>query len=268
MKICDISMRMKLIPFLSQSKSLDSKLNNNNSSTLWHIPTCGNLNTLSFRATNNNINTFYKDDNNFRTFNSAYLDTTPESFFTVSSSSRSFSTMSDDNSGDPIESVIQGLRSDRLFFEPQQSCSLVLDKQKPPEEQQDHVNEVVEDGWVYKESEAMCMESSNPCEDFRRSMEEMVEAHELKDWKGLEELLGCYLKINAKVNHGYIMAAFIDLLVNLSYISSSSSSNTTNTTLLSSLSSNNLICSSPSTPLSSILDHADDDHYCNHDDDT
>ncbi|KAK9723596.1 hypothetical protein RND81_05G010700 [Saponaria officinalis] len=265
----------KLIPFLSQSKSLDSKLNNNdnnnNSSTPWIFPSCGNIKTLSFRENNNN---FYKDDN-FKTFNSAFLDT-PESFFTNLSSSRSFSTTSNDYSADPIdESVIRGLRSDRLFFEPHLSCSLVFQPQLPNKHRRECEEETAE--VVYKESEAMCVESKNPSEDFRRSMEEMVEAHGLKDLQGLEELLSCYLKINDQINHSYIMAAFIDLLINYSFISSSSNTTTTtnnnninnsSTSSSSLLSNNNINSSSPSSPLSlsSLFDLGDDDDHCNHDD--
>lgn len=49
-------------------------------------------------------------------------------------------------------------------------------------------------------------------------MEEMVEAHGggvHQDWKFLEELLACYLRINGKTSHGYIVGAFVDLLVEL-----------------------------------------------------
>ncbi|XP_057548263.1 transcription repressor OFP13-like [Amaranthus tricolor] len=252
--------KMKL-PFLCQSKSLDSKLSS--SSPQWSFPSCGNIKTLSFTA---------KDDA-FRTFNSSFVDvelTPPESFFT--SSSRSFSTLfeEDGGEGDPLENIIHGLRSDRLFFEPEQSSSLLLNepKQEGGEEEEE---EQEEKDVIYKESEILSMDSINPCEDFRRSMEEMVEAHGLKDWHGLEELLECYLKINGKSSHGYIVGAFIDLLVNLSFASfdastSSTSSTTTTTTSYSNYSSPSSPLSLPSssltTPcLSSILDHNDDDGH-------
>ncbi|CAO2823998.1 unnamed protein product [Amaranthus hypochondriacus] len=273
--------KMKL-PFLCQSKSLDSKLSSS-SSPQWSFPSCGNIKTLSFRA---------KDDA-FRTFNSSFLDvelTPPESFFT--SSSRSFSTLFEEDNGgegDPLESVIHGLRSNRLFFEPEQSSSLLFCEPKQEGEKvKERELEQEEKDVIYKESEILSMDSNNPCEDFRRSMEEMVEAHGLKDWHGLEELLECYLKINGKNNHGYIVGAFIDLLVSLSFASfdaSTSTSTTTTTTTTTSYSN----YSSPSSPLSlpssslttpcfsSILDHNDDDghdedndehHNDDHDDDS
>ncbi|KNA20230.1 hypothetical protein SOVF_054310 [Spinacia oleracea] len=288
--------KMKL-PFLSQSKTLDPKLfNSSSSSPPWPFPSCGNIKTLSFRIKDAD------DDNAFRTFNSVFLDseevTPPESYFTISSSSRSFSTMSDD-SGDPLESVIRGLRSDRLFFEPEQSSSLLLlpePEKEEEEEQQPSINPAIpvsKDGHTeskvaYKESEVLSMDSNSPYEDFRKSMEEMVEAHGLKDWQGLEDLLGCYLKINGKHNHGYIVGAFIDLIVNLSFDSSTSSSSTTTTTTSTSTtttttSSNSTYSnySSPSSPLSlpssssplttpclsSILDHANANDNDNDDND-
>lgn len=61
----------------------------------------------------------------------------------------------------------------------------------------------------------MAMESQDPYGDFRRSMEEMVAAHGMKRWDHLEELLVWYLRVNGKKNHGFIVGAFVDLLVAL-----------------------------------------------------
>ncbi|PHT85943.1 Transcription repressor OFP11 [Capsicum annuum] len=61
--------------------------------------------------------------------------------------------------------------------------------------------------------------SPDPYSDFRRSMQEMVEAHELKDvkdnWEFLHELVLCYLNLNPKHTHKYIIGAFSDLVVSL-----------------------------------------------------
>ncbi|XP_073002481.1 transcription repressor OFP13-like [Typha latifolia] len=65
------------------------------------------------------------------------------------------------------------------------------------------------------ESTKMVMASDDPYHDFRASMEEMVEMHELKDWPRLLELLHCYLKLNEKKTHKVIMLAFMDLLAHL-----------------------------------------------------
>ncbi|GAB4841596.1 hypothetical protein Ancab_022310 [Ancistrocladus abbreviatus] len=61
--------------------------------------------------------------------------------------------------------------------------------------------------------------SPDPYVDFRRSMQEMVEARELLDvkanWDYLHELLLCYLSLNPKSTHKFIIRAFADLLVSL-----------------------------------------------------
>lgn len=61
--------------------------------------------------------------------------------------------------------------------------------------------------------------SSSPCDDFKSSMQEMMEAkarlhHNGKvDWEFLEELLLCYLNLNDNKSHKYILSAFVDLIV-------------------------------------------------------
>lgn len=61
--------------------------------------------------------------------------------------------------------------------------------------------------------------SPDPYADFRRSMQEMVEARQLfdvkSDWEFLHELLLCYLALNPKSTHKFIVGAFADLLVSL-----------------------------------------------------
>ncbi|KAJ9696171.1 hypothetical protein PVL29_008424 [Vitis rotundifolia] len=61
--------------------------------------------------------------------------------------------------------------------------------------------------------------SPDPYMDFRRSMQEMVEARDLIDvtanWDYLHQLLLCYLSLNPKTTHKYIVGAFADLLVTL-----------------------------------------------------
>lgn len=164
----------------------------------------------------------------FKTVNSVAIS---DSWFTESFESLSYFTEPEE---DPVETVIRGLRSERLFFEPEETSS-ILEEAK--------TSEFI----PFKESVVMAMESRDPYADFLRSMEEMVEAHGLKDWECLEELLGCYLRVNGKDNHGYIIGAFVDLLIaialgsfsftssssspfSFSYSSSSSSSSCTTTT--------------------------------------
>ncbi|XP_022721118.1 transcription repressor OFP14-like [Durio zibethinus] len=59
--------------------------------------------------------------------------------------------------------------------------------------------------------------SPNPYDDFRRSMQEMVEVrlqyHSTIDWDFMEELLFCYLNLNDKKSYKFILSAFVDLIV-------------------------------------------------------
>ncbi|KAE8718985.1 putative Ovate family protein [Hibiscus syriacus] len=118
---------------------------------------------------------------------------------------------------DPVETVIQGLvRSERLFFDPGETSS-ILEEAKTTSDDNDIA--------PFRKSVVMSMESRDPFADFRNSMGEIVEAQGLKDWENLDELLCWYLKANAKDSHGYIVAAFVDLLVELTLISYSTDNN-------------------------------------------
>lgn len=64
---------------------------------------------------------------------------------------------------------------------------------------------------------AMLQYSSDPYSDFRRSMVEVVAAHEAKkseplDWDYFEKLLFSYLSLNEKKAHKYVLGAFVDLM--------------------------------------------------------
>ncbi|GKB96197.1 transcription repressor OFP13-like protein, partial [Tanacetum coccineum] len=115
------------------------------------------------------------------------------SLFTNSSESASTSTESDECSA--VETIVRGARSDRLFFEPDATSSIL----------ETHASGRKCTTLVYKESITLVMESNNPYQDFKKSMEEMVEMHGLKDWECLEELLRWYLRMNAKNNHEFIV---------------------------------------------------------------
>ncbi|KEH23782.1 putative transcription factor OFP family [Medicago truncatula] len=83
---------------------------------------------------------------------------------------------------------------------------------------------------VFNGSVAVPTYSPDPYMDFRRSMQEMVEAQPelMKDvksnWETLHELLLSYLAINPNNTHKFILDAFSDLIVTLMSFSSSSSS--------------------------------------------
>ncbi|KAK4272691.1 hypothetical protein QN277_021209 [Acacia crassicarpa] len=211
--------KMKLLP--SILKTLEStRSSSSSSSSSWSWPSCHHPRTLSFRTSSSDI---------FRTINSAYLD------------------LPDDDASDPIETMIRGgLRSsDRLFFEPDQTSSILEAKSATTT-------------LTFKDTLVLSMESQDPFVDFRKSMEEMVEAHGVKDWDSLEELLCWYLRVNAKSNHGYIMGAFVDLLLVLSLSSESSSLSSASSSL--SLYTSSSPSSSFTTPCASCLEADEDVH--------
>ncbi|XP_073008924.1 transcription repressor OFP13-like [Typha latifolia] len=124
----------------------------------------------------------------------------------VVADSESFSTVSEVSVDDAVEAVVvRGLKSDRLFFEPGCTSSILEDATKAD------YSTVPLEGSV-----AMAVDSEDPYRDFRASMEEMVMAHGVADWEWLQEMLGWYLRANGKNNHGVIIGAFADLLLNLS----------------------------------------------------
>ena len=61
--------------------------------------------------------------------------------------------------------------------------------------------------WMY-ESLVVAKESADPEEDFLESMVEMIAANGVRSPRGLEELLACYLALNAPDHHRAIVAAF------------------------------------------------------------
>ncbi|KAL1546091.1 transcription repressor OFP13-like [Salvia divinorum] len=202
---------------MSKKMKMPSLFKYKNPKQPWQWPSCNNPATLSFRASNDDV---------FKTVNSVFLDTsggldTPDSWFTNSSecASTTFSTEdvhseenninNDNNKNDKaLEMIIQDVRSsERLFFEPGDTSSILLDK-----EPETTTKKAAAEALPFEESVALAMESEDPYMDFRKSMQEMVESHGLEEWDRLEELLGWYLRMNAKQNHGFIVGAFVDLL--------------------------------------------------------
>ncbi|KAF3559270.1 hypothetical protein F2Q69_00011179 [Brassica cretica] len=185
------------IPFVNKNHSSFSCSSNSNSvssstnSTSWAWRSCHqNPKTISFRATITFTNPIHEQE--------------------------------DDEVDQPeikesIESVIKGLRSsERLIFEIKGESNSILEEAttrqvQEEEEEKEEEAEEEEEGFLL-----LSLESSDPYSDFKRSMEEMVEAHSLHhDWRSLEQLLVQFLKVNAKTSHRYIFAAFVDLLLNL-----------------------------------------------------
>lgn len=55
--------------------------------------------------------------------------------------------------------------------------------------------------------------SRDPCEDFRRSMQEMMGARAPFDWELAEELFFCFLELNDRSLHRHILRAFGTLVL-------------------------------------------------------
>ncbi|KAJ3675125.1 hypothetical protein LUZ60_004167 [Juncus effusus] len=154
----------------------------------WPWPSCKHPRTSSFR----NI---HVSDSVYKTVNTVYDAISVDS----STIDRSSSTVD-----------LRRLRSDRLLFEPAGSSSSSI-MQKSPRKNKKQTKE--KDMGPFEESIVLTVDSSDPYKDFRESMQEMVSAHGIKDWEGLEKLLGMYLRLNSKKTHGLIVGAFVDLLV-------------------------------------------------------
>ncbi|KAI3928949.1 hypothetical protein MKW92_018590 [Papaver armeniacum] len=128
------------------------------------------------------------------------------------------------------------LASQRFFFSSPGRTNSIIESSLPDDDHEHHDDEslspslsssslfdgasLIKGGIPFK----TC--SSDPYMDFRRSMQEMVESRDLFDvtenWEYLHQLLSCYLTLNPKHTHKFIIGAFADLLVTL--MSSASSS--------------------------------------------
>ncbi|KAJ0266408.1 Transcription repressor OFP13 [Hirschfeldia incana] len=196
------------------------------------VPLCYNAKTLSFRVGDDmikTVNSVFFDHNHNGVAGDALDAETPESWFTNSSETASHSTESDqDLDAESLEMVVRGVvRSERLFFDPGFTSSIVEEiNEKPKSKEAAAATAAVEEedrDCIYTPpieeiSVPVAMESEDPYGDFRRSMEEMVRSHgELaKDWRSLESMLAWYLRMNGKRSHGVIVSAFVDLLSGLS----------------------------------------------------
>ncbi|KAG7551484.1 Ovate protein family C-terminal [Arabidopsis thaliana x Arabidopsis arenosa] len=65
------------------------------------------------------------------------------------------------------------------------------------------------------ESVAMAKESINPFEDYKKSMNQMIEERYIETEDDLKELLRCFLDINPSPQHNLIVRAFVDVCSHL-----------------------------------------------------
>ncbi|XP_068649286.1 transcription repressor OFP14-like [Aristolochia californica] len=112
------------------------------------------------------------------------------------------------------------LRSSHRFFVSTSDDNSLFDGPRPSSETTEGNAPRSSSSSIPGDSLAVLTYSRRPYEDFRRSMQEMVEAREREgaeaplDWDFMEELLFCYMKLNEKRAHKYILGAFVDLIVN------------------------------------------------------
>ncbi|KAJ3703600.1 hypothetical protein LUZ61_007305 [Rhynchospora tenuis] len=179
---------------------------------LTSLLSCKYPKTTSFRAGTGGGNTGTDSDTIYKTMNTMYLDSAYfEEEIEIDTEAEPETTSSID---EPEESlVLHQIHSDRLFFEPNSNSCSILEKTHKYEDGKEEETE--KSNVPFKESFVLAMESTDPYNDFRISMEEMVAAHGLTDWTRLEELLVWYLRVNGKKNHAFIIKAFVDLLVDL-----------------------------------------------------
>ncbi|XP_077253010.1 uncharacterized protein LOC143892344 [Tasmannia lanceolata] len=171
----------------------------------------------------------------YKSFNSTYYpsdSSTSSDLYILNEETKqpSSSTLStDSNDSNSAELALKGqISSHRFFFSPCTTKSIMeevdplfnsksetgLVEKGETEEGEEGDCVIMEVGFC-KESMTMEMVSQNPYMDFKISMEEMVQAHGLKEWSCLQDLLHCYLRLNDKGTHRVIVLAFVDLLMNL-----------------------------------------------------
>uniref|UniRef100_A0A0D9W4R7 Transcription repressor n=1 Tax=Leersia perrieri TaxID=77586 RepID=A0A0D9W4R7_9ORYZ len=224
----------------------------------WPWPSCRHPRTSSFRWPSPAAPQ-EEDDAVYRTANAVY-DTSSERRRSSSMDEAAAAPEAPEEEEKELRlretAVVRGVRSDRLFFDP--AAAEFLPKNEPPPptttttpptttttppadaddkatamnmeidnasttittSPADGKNESAAAAVMKGGATVLTVESEDPYGDFRSSMAEMVAAHGLRDWEGLEELLAWYLKLNAKGAHGVIVGAFIDMLVGLASSSS------------------------------------------------
>ncbi|KAG5219256.1 ovate family protein [Salix suchowensis] len=139
-----------------------------------------------------------------KNFNSLYdLSSAPTSKSLSTPSTNSSSSYSDSDTESNLDFATI-LASRRFFFSsPGRSNSIIESLPEP--------QTPVSGGVAVKKY------SPDPYTDFKNSMQEMIEARELRDvranWDYLHELLSCYLELNPKHTHKFIISAFADIVV-------------------------------------------------------
>ncbi|KAL3507880.1 hypothetical protein ACH5RR_033262 [Cinchona calisaya] len=168
------------------------------------LPINPNTSTSSLLTNFNSIYDLSSSSSDSHFSNSKSLTSSKDDFFSSSEDSN-------DNS-DSIPDFSSIFTSQRFFFtSPGNTNSIIESRIMPPVQE---TAATLVSGGV-----AVQTYSPDPYADFRRSMQEMVDAHDLKDlkvdWDFLHELLLSYLNLNPKHTHKFIIGAFTDLILSL-----------------------------------------------------
>lgn len=188
---------LKCLPTVDPSPPAASKQDQNHSSST----TSPTATSLLFK----NFNSLY-DLSSSELSTSKSLAPSTDDYFSCSTSSDSDS---EDTSAPDFATIFA---SQRLFVSsPGRSNSIF---ESPDSSRPECQEAPVKGGGV-----AVKKYSPDPYRDFRCSMQEMIEARNLKDvrsnWDYLHELLLCYLTLNPKHTHKFIISAFADILISL-----------------------------------------------------
>ncbi|XP_052190880.1 transcription repressor OFP12 [Diospyros lotus] len=146
-----------------------------------------------------------------KNFNSLYYPTPDSNSKSLASSSDFFSSSEDSDDADSSPDFATIFASHRFFFSSPGLSNSIIDSTDSPREP---AGRALVPGGI-----AVQTYSPDPYQDFRRSMQEMIESRRIidvaADWDYLHELLNCYLTLNPKHTHKFIIHAFSDLLVTL-----------------------------------------------------
>ncbi|CAI9118455.1 OLC1v1020029C1 [Oldenlandia corymbosa var. corymbosa] len=170
-------------------------------------PSCS-VNTSSFFL--KNFNSLYSNNDLITSDSNSNSNSKSLTSSDLLSSSSSSDEYSDDNyMTDIIPDFSSVFASERFFFSTPGNSNSIVESPKSLPAPELTSTEVVSGGV------AIQTYSPDPFADFRKSMQEMVEAHGKADWEFMHELLSCYLNLNPKHTHKFIIGAFTDLIVSL-----------------------------------------------------
>ncbi|XP_073015804.1 transcription repressor OFP16-like [Primulina eburnea] len=146
------------------------------------------------------------------------LGINPRRLFTTNFNSLYDSTAESDWETTSTPDFATAFASQRFFFSSPGSSNSIIDSSLASTSFSTSSN-LPENPSIFGGSIAVPTYSPDPFRDFRRSMQEMVEARDLHDvnenWECLHELLMCYLSLNPKSMNKFIVGAFADLIVSL-----------------------------------------------------